>query len=493
MGKDVSSAQYTRDQRRRFRQKVQDGLDAFERMLANSHFDSRNPMTGLEIELNLVNAQGGPSFHNDEVLHAIADPYFQAELGRHNIELNVAPRPLPGDAALELEHDLRLSLNTADERSRETGSRICSIGILPTIERRHFEQEWMSDNLRYTALNDSIFVSRGEDIELDIEGPRERLRMYTETIAPESACTSVQLHLQVSPQDFADHWNAAQAISGPQLGIAANSPFFFGKRLHDETRIVLFQQATDTRPIELRNQGVRPRVMFGDRWITSIFDLFEENVRYFPALLAELSDEEPLAVLEAGGTPKLHEFNLHNGTIYRWNRPIYDTVGDRPHLRVENRVLPAGPTVADVMANAAFYYGLVRSLVDSERPVWSRLSFSAARENFHMCAKHGMDARIYWPRLGELRVDEFVLRYALPAAQEGLERWRVSNRVIDRYLTIIEERCITGLNGATWQTRAVERLEERGEDRRRALHGMLDRYLEHMHTNEPVHSWPLPE
>ena len=219
---------------------------------------------------------------------------------------------------------------------------------------------------RYQALNDSIFNARGEDILIDISGP-EPLSLNSASIAPESACTSMQLHLQVSPDDFASNWNAAQVLAGPQLALGANSPYFFGHRLWAETRIELFAQSTDTRPDELKIQGVRPRVWFGERWITSIFDLFEENVRYFPSLLPEVSDEDPVAELAAGRTPHLSELRLHNGTVYRWNRPVYDVVDvdgvGRPHLRVENRVLPAGPTVIDMLANSAFYYGLLRDAV----------------------------------------------------------------------------------------------------------------------------------
>ena len=224
--------------------------------------------------------------------------------------------------------------------------------------------------------------------------------MYADTIAPEAACTSVQLHQLVDPTAFARHWNAAQCIAGIQLAVGANSPFFYGRELWRETRIALFEQATDTRSEELKAQGVRPRVWFGERWITSIFDLFEENVRYFPSLLPVVEDEDPLEVLERGDTPRLQELRLHNGTIYRWNRPIYDVVRGRPHLRVENRVLPAGPTVVDTLANAAFYYGLVRVLADEERPLWTQMSFSAAEENFHACARDGIEARVYWPGPG---------------------------------------------------------------------------------------------
>ena len=201
--------------------------------------------------------------------------------------------------------------------------------------------------------------------------------------------------------------------------MAANSPFFCGKELWRETRIAVFEQATDTRPEELKIQGVRPRVWFGERWITSIFDLFEENVRYFPSLLPVCDDEDPLETLERGDVPQLGELRLHNGTIYRWNRPIYDVVRDQPHLRVENRVLPAGPTVADIMANAAFYYGLLKVIAEAERPVWSQMSFSAAEENFHAGAREGIDARVYWPGLGEVPAAELVRQAAAAARARG--------------------------------------------------------------------------
>ena len=292
------------------------------------------------------------------------------------------------------------------------------IGILPTLTNEHLHAETLSANPRYKLLNEQIFAARGEDLHIAIDGV-ERLSTYADTIAPEAACTSVQLHLQVSPQQFAAYWNAAQCIAGVQLAVGANSPFLFGKELWRETRIALFEQATDTRPEELQEQGVRPRVWFGERWITSIFDLFEENVRYFPALLPIVDDEDPVEVLDRGDTPKLQELRLHNGTIYRWNRPIYDVYRGKPHLRVENRVLPAGPTVVDILANARFYYGLLRVLAEEERPIWSRMSFAAAEENFYEGARRGIDAQLYWPGLGEVPATELVLRRLLPLAHEG--------------------------------------------------------------------------
>jgi hypothetical protein len=491
MGDDIAATIYTREQRQAYRTKVRRCLDVFERMLVEHSFDFGQPMTGLEIELNLVDDHWQPDMNNAEVLAAIADPDFQTELGRYNIEFNVPPRGLSGASMLELEGMLRASLDHAESRANETGAEIIMIGILPTLRTEHFETEWMSANPRYQALDEAVFAARREDLELDISGT-EHLKMFADSIAPESACTSVQLHLQVSPADFPAAWNAAQALAGPQMALGANSPFLFGKRLWAETRTELFLQATDTRSPELRNQGVRPPVFFGERWITSIFDLFEENVRYFPALLPETTDEDPEAVLASGRAPRLQELRLHNGTVYRWNRPVYDVVDGRPHLRVENRVLPAGPTVVDVLANAAFYYGAVTTLATEDRPVWTKMSFDAAKANFDAGARLGIDAVFYWPGFGEVSWDELLLRHLLPKADEGLERWGVSREARDRYLGIVRDRCKTRRNGSWWQVEAVAAFEGRGLSRDDALTEMLKLYSEGMHSNEPVHTWEVP-
>src|ERR1700712_323358 len=461
-------------------------------MLAQSSFECERPMTGMEIECNLVDAAYQPAMTNREVLASIADPAFQTELGAYNIEFNVPPRPLGGRSSVELEGEVRASLNAAEKKANADGAHIVMIGILPTLMPEHLSSGWMSESTRYQALNDSIFTARDEATHIDIAGP-ERLTLQSASIAPESACTSMQLHLQVSPAEFAQNWNAAQVLAGPQLALGANSPYFYGHELWAETRIELFAQSTDTRPEELKTQGVRPRVWFGERWITSIFDLFEENVRYFPSLLPEVSDEDPVAELAAGRTPTLPELRLHNGTIYRWNRPVYDVVDGRPHLRVENRVLPAGPTVVDMLANAAFYYGALRALSDDDRPVWTKMSFAAAERNFLSAARSGMDARLYWPGLGEVTPDELVLRELLPLAHQGLERWGVAAEVRDRFLGVIEGRAKSGRNGAVWQVETVRALQERGLARPQALAEMLHLYCERMHSNEPVHTWDVPE
>jgi gamma-glutamyl:cysteine ligase YbdK (ATP-grasp superfamily) len=491
MGEDVDAQEFSRADRTRYREKVHRCLDVFERMLSEHQFHTDDPMTGLEVELNLVDEAGDPSLKNAEALAAIADPAFQTELGQFNIEINIPPRRLGGAVFSELERTIRADLNEADEKARGAGSHMMMIGILPTVDEAHMGLETISANPRYALLNEQIFAARGEDLHISIGGV-ERLSTFCDTILPEAACTSVQLHQQIDPTAFARHWNAAQAIAGIQLAVGANSPFLFGRELWRETRIALFEQATDTRPEELKAQGVRPRVWFGERWITSIFDLFEENVRYFPALLPLVSDEDPEALLERGDVPALAELRLHNGTIYRWNRPVYDVVRGRPHLRVENRVLPAGPTVVDILANAAFYYGLLRVLTEEDRPLWSQMSFSAAEENFHAGARDGIDARVYWPGLGEVPVAELVLRRLLPIAHRGLEAWGVDAADRDRLLGIVERRCVAERNGAAWQADAFHHFsEERRLDRRDALREMTVAYRELMHANVPVHEWPV--
>jgi hypothetical protein len=295
----------------------------------------------------------------------------------------------------------------------------------------------------------------------------------------------------VAPDDFAAYWNAAQCLAGVQVALAANSPFLLGRALWQETRIPLFQQATDTRPEELRNQGVRPRVWFGERWITSIFDLFEENARYFPSLLPETDDEDPLAALADGRAPKLTELRLHNGTVWRWNRPVYDLVDGVPHLRVENRVLPAGPTVLDLVANAAFFYGAQRALATAERPLWSQMSFQAAEENLRAGARDGMSAQLYWPAVGWISPAELALRKLLPLAHDGLRQLGMSDTARERYLGVIEHRCVARQTGASWQRGMVALLEQCGADREAALQGMLRGYMEQMHEGSPVHTWPI--
>jgi hypothetical protein len=489
VGKDLLTTVFAPEDRVQYRQKVRSCLDALAMMLAGNAFATDDSMTGLEIELNLIDAQAQPVMRNAEVLAGLDDPTFQTELGQFNLELNARPRRISGDGFGEYERDILDSLRRAD-RAAANDAGLVLIGMLPTLVPDHLVLANLSANARYRLLNDEMAGARGEQFHVDISGV-ERLQSASDSIAPEAACTSVQFHLQVPPDRFARYWNASQAVAGIQVAIGANSPYFHGRRLWAETRIALFEQATDTRPDELKAQGVRPRVWFGERWITSVFDLFEENVRYFPPLLPILEEEDPVAVLEAGGVPRLGELRLHNGTVYRWNRPVYDVMNGRPHLRVENRVTPSGPTVVDLLANAAFYFGLIRQLAEEERPIWSQLAFAAAEDNFHVGARRGIEATVFWPGVGETPVADLVRSVLLPKAYAGLERFGVDRIHRDRLLGVIEERCRLGRNGASWQAEAVWSAEHRrGLNRTAALQEMVLRYRSLQQSNAPVHTWP---
>jgi glutamate-cysteine ligase len=491
MGKDLSRVVFSQDDRVHYRQKVRRCLDVLALMLDDAAFAADCPMTGLEIELNLMDADAEPAMRNAEVLAGLADPMFQTELGQFNLELNARPRLISGNGFADYEQDIIDSLARAEDRAKKVDSTVVLIGSLPTLRPGHLVLANLSANERYHALNDQLAGARGERFSVDIRGV-ERLQTANDSIVSEAACTSVQFHLQVPPEKFAAAWNAAQAVAGIQVALGANSPYLHGRQLWAETRIALFEQATDTRPDELKAQGVRPRVWFGERWITSVFDLFEENVRYFPPLLPIMNDEDPIAVHEAGGVPCLSELRLHNGTVYRWNRPVYDVMDGRPHLRVENRVLPAGPTVIDMLANAAFYFGLTRQLAEEDRPIWSELPFGAAEDNFHEAARRGIEATMFWPGAGEIAVTELVQDTLLAKAHAGLAAFGVDRAHRDRLLDVIEARCRTGCNGATWQAQAVWSAEHRrGLDRQGALHDMLLRYSSLQQTNEPVHTWPV--
>ncbi|MDH6221320.1 glutamate-cysteine ligase family protein [Streptomyces pseudovenezuelae] len=500
MGEKVVAGGFDLSDRQRYRAKLRRCLTGLERLLEQKLFDRPQNLMGVEIELNLAGPDGMPRMLNAQVLERIASRDFQTELAMFNLEVNIAPHRLDGRVFDQLAEELRTSLAYAHRKAGELDAGIVMIGILPTLDRDDLISSNLSDVDRYTLLNDQIVAARGEDFVLDIDGV-ERLTCTSKSIAPEAACTSVQLHLQVTPGRFADVWNAAQAVAAVQVAIGANSPFLFGRELWRESRPPLFQQSTDTRPPELQAQGVRPRTWFGERWISSAYDLFEENLRFYPALLPICDEEEPLDVLDAGGIPSLAELVLHNGTVYRWNRPVYGIADGVPHLRVENRVLPAGPTVTDVIANAAFYYGVVRALAEESRPVWSRLPFEAAAANFDEACRHGIDARLEWPRRGRYggtaQIDAVTLvrDELLPLAEVGLDAWGVEPADRDLYLGVIEERCRRRVNGASWQAATFHGALEAGLARDAAFAATTRRYSELMHKGEPVHTWPvgLPE
>ncbi|WP_144587692.1 glutamate-cysteine ligase family protein [Brevibacterium casei] len=491
MGEAVSSKRYTPEERTLYREKLAENLELFDTYLRHAEFKSAGTI-GLELELNLIDEDNQPSLRNKDVLGDLDDEY-QSEIGGFNLELNHPVLQVAGRGLKTLEAGVADRLAKAQRAAADKGLRVASIGTLPTLTTQFLKEDpWMTEENRYEALSNSVIDARGEFVKIELDG-RETYRQEFADIAPESSCTSMQLHLQVAPNKFAEAWNASQAIAAAQVAVSANSPLFVGHKLWHESRIPVFTQSIDTRTPELVTQGVRPRVWFGERWITSVFDLFEENVRYFPPLLPEIKDFVEFSDADA---PKLFELNLHNGTVWRWNRPIYDAGDNGAHIRVENRLLPAGPTPVDMVADAAFYYGLAEFLVGENRPVWSRMSFAEVEENFFACAKDGIRARVTWPKIGHIAVSDLVIDVLIPQARRGLRRLNIDKDVIEEYMSIIEGRASGRANGATWQLRMLDHLAPGSRpdspERREGLKAMMDAYLENQASGRPVHTWDVP-
>lgn len=483
MGEDISRTDYTEADFQAYAERVAAQRDELAHLLSEWPFDLAHPRAGMEVELNLVGTGARPVKLADEVLRAINDPQFVHELGRFNLELNLPPRALGPTGLTAFFETLRSTLNDAEQRARGLDAQLAVIGILPTLSEEDLGEQALVRHPRYTMLDGELRRRRGGPVRIQLPGTELADGIDFATIAPEAACTSHQIHLQVAPEQFSAYWNASQAIAGVQLAMGANSPFFAGRRGYAESRIAVFDQATDDRSPRERADGARPRVWFGDRWIHSPLDLFDENTGWRP-LLPDLEEDA-----EAEGAPPLRALCLLNGTIYRWNRAVYDVVGGVPHLRVENRVLPAGPTSLDMIANLAFYAGLTRSLADQEHPAWAEENYAIARDNFTAGQIHGMAAELSWPGIGTVAAPVLVLEHLLPLAAAGLQSYGVAAEEVSRYLGVIEHRAAARVNGATWQTAAVTARERAGEDRPGALRGMVEDYLSLQRSGMPVHEW----
>ena len=464
MGKTVESVSFVREDYRRYRRKVRQCLDVFAQMLDHFEFDEDKPMTGLEIEINLIDRQGEPAMRNAEVLALADDPNLQAELGLFNLELNVPPHMIAGDGFDQYERMVVASLEAADARARELEVALVLVGILPTVMPRHTVLDNISANPRYRILNEQIIDARGDDVSIDIRGV-ERLQVTTESILPEAANTSAQLHLQVTPATFATYWNASQAIAGVQVAVGANSPVSVRSAAlgRDPGRAV---RAGHRHPAGgAEEPGGTPAGLV--RRALDHVDLrpLRGERPLLPRAAADLRCRGPgrgrrgrrrappgrAAAAQRHGLPVEPAGLRHRGEY------------GRPHLRVENRVLPAGPTVVDMLANAAFYFGLTRSLRRGRPTRVEPAALHRRRaELLPGLPRRALAANLYWPRGGEVRVTDLVLERLLPAAHEGLDRFGVDPAIRDRLLGVIERRCALGRNGSVWQSETVAALERRG-------------------------------
>ena len=445
-----------------------------DRMLADGRLSGGPPTVGMELELDLIDPLGRPRMVNGAVLGLLGRSDVQEELGQFNIEADLAGVMAACSAAVE-----------------PLGARVVSIGTLPTLGADHLTEERISANPRYALLSERMRQAGDGRFAVHIDGT-EPVAFRTDSLVPQAAATSLQLHLLVPPERFAAYYNAAQLIAAAQVALAGNSPYLLGRAVWQETRIALCEQILDTRRGAEVAAGRPQRVWLGDRWVSGPVELFDHTVRWFPPLLPFLDEEDPDGALAAGRIPRLRELRLHNGTVWRWNRPVYDVQAGRAHLRIENRVLPSGPTPVDMIANAALYYGLVRSVADADPPPWALAPFALAERDLHLAARYGLAAMLSWAGR-EMRADRLAGDVLLPAAAAGLDSWGVEPADRDRYLGVLADRLRTGRTGAAWQTATVRRLEDsHGLERTAALREMTRRYVENASSGAPVHQWPLP-
>ena len=464
-------------------------LQALEKMLENGLIESGVRRFGCEQEMFLVNRAWRPAPVAMEVLERLDGEAFTTELARFNLEMNVEPMILGGACLSTLQESIEELLDMAREAASEEGADVVLTGILPTLGKSDLTLDNISPMPRYYALNESLTRMRGRAYRLQIQG-RDELQIEHDSVMLEACNCSCQVHLQVDSTEFAPMYNAAQAMTGPVLAAAVNSPVLFGKRLWAETRIALFRQSIDTRSTSVHLREFSTRVRFGDRWVKeSVAELFQEDIAQFRVLLAQETVEDPFEQLAAGDIPRLQALQLHNGTVYRWNRPCYGISEGKPHLRIECRVLPSGPTVLDEVANAAFWIGLVLGTKHEYGDITERLSFDDAKYNFLTASRQGLDAGFRWVDGQSVTAPELILETLLPLARAGLEAY-VDRSEIDKYLGVIHDRVQSRGTGSDWMMRSLSEMEDRGS-RSERMTALTAAIANRQSERKPCHEWEL--
>jgi CBS domain-containing protein len=489
MGEHDIQAASSADAQRAFTRALLADVEALERLLAKGRFEAGQRRIGAEQEFFLVDEAWQPVRGALELLGDLGDP-FTTELGLFNLEANLPPLALEGSCLAEMERCLSGLLERARAAAARRGWHLALCGILPTIGREHLGLDWMTPIDRYRQLNDAMSRLRGGEFRTLIKGLDE-LQATHDNVMFEACNTSFQIHLQVAPDEFARLYNVAQVITGPVLAAAVNSAVFLQKRLWHETRVALFQQSLDVRSEARAKRGGRQRVSFGTDWVrASVAEIFKEDVGRFRTLLAVEPEESSLEVLARGEIPRLRALCLHNGTVYRWNRPCYGVMDGVPHLRIENRVLPSGPTPLDEVANAAFFFGLMLALGDAEDDVTARMAFDDARGNFRAAARYGLHATFRWFDGRARPASELIRTELLPLARAGLLGRGVERADVERYLGVIDERVKADRTGAQWVLDSLGAMQGRGtaNERSRALTRAM---VEGAERGDPVHAWPL--
>ncbi len=485
----VVTGELTGEGRRSFMRSVLRDLRALERMLEEGMFERGVARIGAEQEMFLVSESYGCAPKALEVLELLKDPHFTTELGLFNLELNADPQPFAGGGLVALERQLSELYALVQKRGAELAVEPVMVGILPTIDKSDLGLENIVPNPRYLTINRVMNAARGEAYDLSIKGLDE-LMLKHDSIMFEACNASFQVHLQVpEPERFGHYYNVAQLLLAPTLAIGTNSPTLFGKRLWAETRIALFEQSCDIRTPGPHLRDRAARVSFGRQWVKGgVVDLFKDNVARFRPLVGTEDAEDALATLDRGGVPELRALRLHNGTIYRWNRACYGiSENGKPHLRIELRAIPSGPTVLDEVANAAFWLGLMRELTETIEDLPARMEFDHAQANFYAAARDGLAARFTWLDGEEVIAQPFVLDHLLPLAEAGLRRAGVDDAAAKKYLGVVEQRVRTLRTGSRWMLRSLAGMSRGSHGER--LGALVAGTIARQKSGAPVAEW----
>ncbi len=493
MGLAIKTDSFSTQDYEQFKKKVREDLDVLKSLLTDPNFGQGEASLGAELEFYLIDNELNPLPINLAIKDQLTDPQLTVELNRFNLEYNLSPQPFNGSPFQAIEAELDKAIEKINQAAGKYQGMVLPIGILPTLSRSDFNEDTMTDIPRYRALSKALRKMRGGPFHIAIDG-QDSINLEADDVTLEGANTSFQLHWRVPPDRFADYFNAVQLITPVVLALAANSPSLFGHHLWDETRIALFKQSIDSRTSHEHEWRQPPRVYFGNGWVReSAWELFAASAALYPPIIPVMGQENPGEKLRNQEIPLLEELRLHQGTTWPWNRAIYDDA-DGGHLRIEMRSLPAGPSLIDMSANAAFAIGCALALLPNIQHLISVLPFNYAERNFYRAAKHGLNARLIWPCKQQVRLhDQAVASIAdnmLPVAARALEEHGMNSHEVQRLMSVIEGRLEQNITGAIWQRQVTNQLLEH-TNKEEAFRQMLALYIQNYQSARPVCEWSI--
>ncbi len=480
------------EDRRSYMSHLLNDVEIFEQMLTSDIFEKGVQRIGAEQEMVFVDEAYRPAFIGPEINAALHKDFITTEYARFNIEVNADPMPFSGKCLSGMKKNLSDKIALIIEEAKKYKAEVLFTGILPTIRKADTTQDSITPEPRYNALLENVNAQRGKHYEFNIKGLDELINRDNPSTFG-GCMTSLQIHLQVDVDNIINQYNWAQLIAAPTLACATYSPLFLGKRLWHETRIALLKQTTDTRKPYSNTKNEEARVSFGNAWIKdSIVEVYHDDIATYKAFITKEMQENPKEVLDAGQVPKLEALSFHNGTVYRWNRICYGCTEGKPHLRIENRVLPAGPTLEDEIANAAFWLGLMNGMPERYKNLQQKMPFDEVKNNFLKAARLGIEVQFQWLDGQMISAQDLILNELLPIAQAGLEAAQVDTEEANHYLHIIEQRTRTGHTGSRWMLNSYNRLIANStpdETMIAITAGMLERQKQ----GDPVHCWTLAD